>query len=233
MKNIIFLAIAFLSVLFLASCEEEEPKEVVYIFSDGIILESAVNDFLGSETFGIEHQAAIVSNIVNESIDNPQETYNFSEQAEFFGSYGSYDYSYSYMANNLSDTIEVKLDAKGEYETFYVSSNDLVNSDWDIGGVDMNNDFFNCKGISTRDGNQFSKIYEDYFDSELKFVIENLKINKITKTIKSGKVTFEFEGRSSYGEVFTSSGTIEYSDYQKVITHNEYVKKSSRQHHLS
>ncbi len=219
MKYLITGISLMLSALSISSCQKENTK-VIHIFKDGETLEQMINDFIGTETFGIENQALLITEWVNESLNQPQPSYHYDKEATFNGIYGNYAYNYTGTALRSNDSLQVALNAHGQYETFYLYSNDSVKVEWLLSAIDANTELYTSKGSSARQGEQYSKVYNDSFNSLLTFHFDGLSINRTTGAIQDGTILFAFTGTSSYGETYVNSGTLTYSNYQKVVTYD-------------
>ena len=220
MKSILKYLFVSLFAISLVSCESEEEK-VVYIFGHPDLIENIVSDFIEVGSYGLEKQVEIASGVANVSLTDPADNYSETLQNFYEGPYGYYNYELDYEATHVENTIELNSLATGEYETSYVESEDEINNAWVMAEVDEASDFYMLSGTSTRNGFQYSKVYDDSFDSDIELTFEGLEINRITNKIKKGEIKFTYVGESSYGEVYSNNGTIKYSDYTSVLSFDE------------
>ncbi|MCL3782472.1 hypothetical protein EMN47_18980 [Prolixibacteraceae bacterium JC049] len=217
MKKWIFIGMVMVAALFTA-CNEED--EVIYIFSYSEILEHSIDNMLEGETFGVDQQIKFATEVVEKSLSSPAPEYNDSKEAIYNGSFSTYSYNVDYSGVQMDSEIAFTSMAEGAYETPLMTSKDNFSNTWTLSEIAVDSDFYRITGTSTRNGNQYSKTYKDSFDSEITFTIEQLEVNRVTGNIKSGTVQFNFKGTSSYGEAYTKTGTVQYSDYQSVVNYN-------------
>jgi hypothetical protein len=127
----------------------------------------------------------------------------------------------NYLATQLDAGISFKSEADGEYETLNITSDDRVENDWMLMNISEASDYYRINGASERGGYQYSKVFEDSFSSSIVLTFDNLEVNRVTGKIKKGKIVFTYVGKSSYGETYSNSGTVEYSDYENVLSFDE------------
>lgn len=217
MKNLVYSILGILVLVF-TSCEED--KEDVYVINFNHLMKVATNNCFEDETFGFSIQVNNISEIANETLETQVKEFSANKNLNHNGVLGSYNYNFEYNANVNDNTISYTSTATGSYETVLMKSNDKIETNWNASNLDLNSDFINITGITKRNGDQYSKEYEDSINSEITFNTEDLVVNRITKKIKSGKINFTFTASSSYGNNYTGSGEIVYSDYKKVINYN-------------
>lgn len=213
MKKLLSILLVVGVVFSFTSCEDEEVYTVSYF---PIIVNNTINDAIAYETSGLDFMTYQASLIATESIENPQEIYSDTISSNNTWENGWTNYQYSYSAVVTSEGIEFTSVSDSEYETFLMKSEDSANNQWVLTNILAESDFYNLSGITIRSGNQFSKTYKDSFDSTVEFNFQNLEVNRITGDIKNGTVSFKYTGKSSYGEVYTCSGEVRYSDYKNV-----------------
>ena len=213
MKKIYSLLVGALFLF--ASCDDDETITVIY-FPD--IIEDIVENILDGNTLGLDFTIEQSSELVNESITDPKETYSHTEDIDNEWGNGSSKYTFEYNAQTNEQGIEFIATASGEYETTLLTSDDKAENNWNISDISADSDFYSLSGESTRIGTQYTKLHEDNFESNVELDFENIEVNRVTGTIKQGVVSFTFEGVSSTGEAYTSTGKIQYSDYERVIT---------------
>jgi hypothetical protein len=213
MKNLLLLIIGL--SMFFTSCEDE--TEEVYLIKFPVVMRSTVNDLNSNDIFGYDYQVEVVSEIINDNINNGTYVSNNSETKSYSGTYGIYEYKFNYNSIDSLGGLYYNSKSDGYYETYYVKSNDIITTNWLVSDIDTQSDFISINGEVAREGNQYSKVYEDSFKSKIKLTANNLEVNRINKSIKSGTINFTYDAESSYGEEFSSSGTITYSDYKKIV----------------
>ena len=213
MKKIYSLLVGALFLF--ASCDDDETVTFIY-FPD--IIEDVIENVLDGNTLGLDFTIEQSSNLVNESITDPKEAYSHTEDVDNEWGNGSSNYAFEYNAKTIEQVIEFLATASGKYETTLLTSDDKAENNWNISETTADSDFYTLTGTSTRVGTQFTKIHDDTFESNVQLDFENIQVNRITGSIKQGIVNFTFEGLSSTGEDYTSTGKIQYSDYERVIT---------------
>lgn len=213
MKKIYSLLVGALFLF--ASCDDDETVTVIY-FPD--IIEDIVENVLDGNTLGLDFTIGQSSGLVNESITDPKETYSHTENVDNEWGNGWSKYIFEYNAQSNEQGLEFIATASGEYETTLLTSEDKADNNWSISDISADSEFYSLTGTSTRIGSQFTKIHDDNFKSNMELSFENLEVNRITGSIKQGVVSYTFEGISSLGEVYTSTGKIQYSDYERVVT---------------
>jgi len=213
MKKIYSLLVGALFLF--ASCDDDETVTFIY-FPD--IIEDVIENVLDGNTLGLDFTIEQSSNLVNESITDPKEAYSHTEDVDNEWGNGSSNYAFEYNAKTIEQVIEFLATASGKYETTLLTSDDKAENNWNISETTADSDFYTLTGKSTRVGTQFTKIHDDTFESNVQLDFENIQVNRITGSIKQGIVNFTFEGLSSTGEDYTSTGKIQYSDYERVIT---------------
>ena len=213
MKKIYSLLVGALFLF--ASCDDDETVTFIY-FPD--IIEDVIENVLDGNTLGLDFTIEQSSNLVNESITDPKEAYSHTEDVDNEWGNGSSNYAFEYNARTIEQGIEFLATASGKYETTLLTSDDKAENNWNISETTADSDFYTLTGKSTRVGTQFTKIHDDTFESKVQLDFENIQVNRITGSIKQGIVNFTFEGLSSTGEDYTSTGKIQYSDYERVIT---------------
>jgi len=213
MKKIYSLLVGALFLF--ASCDDDETVTFIY-FPD--IIEDVIENVLDGNTLGLDFTIEQSSNLVNESITDPKEAYSHTEDVDNEWGNGSSNYAFEYNARTIEQGIEFLATASGKYETTLLTSDDKAENNWNISEPTADSDFYTLTGKSTRVGTQFTKIHDDTFESKVQLDFENIQVNRITGSIKQGIVNFTFEGLSSTGEDYTSTGKIQYSDYERVIT---------------
>ncbi|MCG8580160.1 MAG: hypothetical protein MI866_09600 [Bacteroidales bacterium] len=219
MKRLLNLLLVIGILAGLSACDSED--ESIYILVNPALIEDIVEDFIEDSSYGVEKQVEIATKVANESITHPAEVYQESLVNYYESEYGYYNYDMIYTANQLESGIEFKSSADGEYQTPYLTSDDRVENDWMLMAIDAGSDYYQINGSSTRFGYQYSKTYEDSFSSKIVFTFDNLEVNRVTSRIKKGTIVFTYMGESSYGETYSNSGTVEYSDYVSVLSLNE------------
>ena len=219
LRNWLFLSLGIL-MIGLTSCEDDEVDSVVWIFTPDLV-GNIVSNTLETETFGVGAQIAIATEIANDYIENSETELSSSSVAEYNGTFGGYLYSYDFDGVVEGEIMDFASTAMGKYETPLMTSDDQFINFWNIEGLSIESDIITFTGTSTRTGEQYSKVYEDSFDSTIEFSIESLDVNRITGQIKSGTIHFVFNGETSYGYTAQQTGKIEYSDYNYRITYFE------------
>ncbi|TKG96584.1 hypothetical protein EYV94_04865 [Puteibacter caeruleilacunae] len=217
MKKILGILMILGACLGFYSCEDEDEVIIAYY---PIIVQNTVTHAIAYETIGLDFLTMQASIIVNESIENPQPSYSESEHINnsWVNGWNNYDYEMTAIVNG--EGIDFTSSASGAYETYLMKSDDEIINNWELIEIVENSDYYRLSGESTRTGSQYSKAYDDSFESTVTFTFNNVEVNRITGFIKQGTVKFTYQGVSSYGAEYTSSGEVVYSDYKNVVRLN-------------
>ena len=215
MKKLLGLILLVGMIWSFSSCDDDE--EVVGVVYFPVIVTHTVENAIDYQTTGLEYITYTASLLVNESLEEPKEVYNYSATASNTWENGWNKASYEYSGLTTTEGIDFESKLTGEYETYYMISDDSVDNEWILSEITIESDFYKISGTTSREGMQYSKVYEDSFESTVILHFENLEVNRITGQIKSGTITFSYEGKSSYGATYESSGEVIYSDYSSVV----------------
>lgn len=197
------------------SCDEEE--EVVGVVYYPVIVTHTIGNAIDFQTAGLDYMTWTASMLVNESLEDPKEVYTYSASASNTWANGSNTTQYEYTGTTTAEGIDFESTLLVEYETYLMKSDDDVVSQWEMKEISSDSDYYRLSGTTSRTGMQYSKVYEDSFESTVVFTFDNLEVNRVTGFIKSGVVKFTYEGNSSYGVTYNSTGEIRYSDYKSVL----------------
>ena len=210
--------VTLLATFTLLSCVKE--TEVIYVFDDPDIIENIVEDFLMSDSYGVQKNTLSAIDALDKCLVAADSTASDSYTDDFHGNYFRYNYRINYEANITNQVMFYNSDANGEYENSNFVSTDDISNNWQVSNILDDDDFIIVDGISERDGDIFSKVYYDSFRSDIEFTLRNVQVNNITGKIKSGEIDFDYYGTSSYGQSYRREGVIKYSDYFYIIDYN-------------
>jgi len=212
--NKIYSLILLIGALFMfSSCEEEEVVEVHYF---PVVVSNTVENAIYYQ-LGLDFLSYNASQIVNESIVEPKESYQYNTDVNNSWANGWSNYEYHYNATTVGDEINFDSSVDGEYETYLMTSDDESESQTVLSQISASSDYFLLSGNASKDGFQYSKTYKDSFNSTVDLNFENLEVNRITGYIKHGTVSFIYNGTSSYGVSYNCTGKIEYNDYVSIL----------------
>lgn len=215
MKKILGLVLLFGMLGLFTSCDEE--NDIIGVVYFPVIVTQTVQNAVNYQTNGLEFMIYASALVANESIDAPKEVYDYSSSVSNTWVNGWSKVSYMYAGTVQSDSIKFDSDLSGEYETYLMKSDDKVVNNWMMSDITNDSDYYTLSGTTTRTGMQYSKVYEDNFESTIEQTFENLVVNRITGQIKSGTINFTYVGTSSYGANFNNFGQVVYGDYSSVI----------------
>jgi hypothetical protein len=218
MKRYTTIVVALILIIF-SSCRKR--TETVYVVNYQYITEQSVKNAILHETFGINQQIEHSSVIVNQEINDPQENYNGDKFNKYTGAFGWHEYTMNYDVLKPDNNLQYTATANGRYETMLMTSEDIIKNEWILSSMKADSDLYIITGESERSGSQYSKEFNDGFTSDITLNIKNIEVNRNTSAIKSGTITFTFNGISSYGNNFNSSGTIYYNDYFMSVEYND------------
>ena len=203
----------------LLSCTKE--TETIYIIRDSSIIKDVVKESVEEVAYGLKKQMKKNTELVNIAISDPKDHYSGTESEEYNSSTYYYDYLFDYIMNRInSDSYRFESEYNGEYESYYLISDDSIRNNWQISQISEESDYYLLSGTTSRIGYQYSKIYEDYINSGITFNYSSIQINRINAKIKSGSIEFVCDWISSNGETNVTSGTIVFSDYYYQIHYN-------------
>lgn len=209
MKKIYSLLVGALFLF--ASCDDDDETIQVIYFPD--IISDIIEDALDNNTVGFEFMVEQSSLLVNESLTDPKSDFTYAEEINRSWINGWSKYSFDYTGETKDGGIEFLANAEGEYETYWMKSDDKSDNNWMLGDIAAESEFYTLSGQTIRDGYQYTKVYNDKFKSDMVMEFDNIVVDRIKGTIKEGVVRFTFEGVSSWDEIYTNSGQIRYSDY--------------------
>lgn len=132
---------------------------------------------------------------------------------------GVITYSYNYQLtktltcnNNVPTTFVATLEGGNEYDAPRMASDDEVNADITIHGLESSANEWTINQSLNREGTQQSKIRNQAsFNSTIELSIGNLKIRKSDHKILSGTANVSISGASSDGVSFSYSGTLTFN----------------------
>lgn len=197
------------------SCDEEE--EVVGVVYYPVIVTHTIGNAIDYQTAGLDYMTWTASMLTNESLEDPKEVYTYNASASNTWANGSNNTQYEYTGTTTAEGIDFESTLLVEYETYLMKSDDDVVSQWELKDISADSDYYKLSGTTSRTGMQYSKVYEDSFESTVVLSFEDLEVNRVTGFIKSGVVKFTYEGNSSYDVTYNSTGEIRYSDYKSVL----------------
>ncbi|GEM_PF-3953013 len=212
------IILATLFLITFSSCRKR--TETVYVINYQYITEQSVKNAILHETFGINRQIEHSSMIVNQELSDSQENYNGEMINNYTWAFGWHEYTMNFDVIKPDSNLHYTATANGRYETILMTSDDIISNEWILNSINQDSDIYTINGSSERTGSQYSKEFNDGFTSDITLNIENIEVNRHTAAIKTGTIKFTFTGISSYGNSFSSSGTISYNDYYMSIEYN-------------
>ena len=217
MRNLIII-IGLFSLLTFTSCEDS--SEIIYVYSYPDVSSEVIENSVYKDTYGLHFETMNLTKAMNELLENSVESYNTNSEDSFYGAVAWYEYQYENSLIVDGEQYIFESSAEGEYETILMYSDDEIQNSWIVSGYDKTLDYFRISGQSIRTGLQYSKKYDDSINSIIQFTTNELLVNRINGLIKSGEVNFSYNGVSSYGDNFLSTGKIIYSDYYYIIDYD-------------
>jgi hypothetical protein len=198
-----------------SSCDEDD--EVIGVVYYPVIVTHTVGCALDYNTSGLDFMASMASIVVNESLIEPKDVYTYDADVVRSWDKGWSSTNYEYIGTSVEEGIDYNADFSIDYESQYMISEDEAMSEGLIKNISDRSNYFRLSGESTRTCMQYSKTYDDSFESTVVLTFEDLEVNRVIGKIKEGIVKYTYNGKSSYGETYTSSGEIIYSDYLNMI----------------
>jgi hypothetical protein len=121
----------------------------------------------------------------------------------------SYNYIFRFLYGIVGGSFNVLYDMKGTYDIPRMSSDDSAHASFQI--TNLLADTLLVNGTYTRIGSQTSKLADQKkFNSEILGTFTDVKVNKATKTVTSGTITFTVIGRFSDGSIVSLTGSLTY-----------------------
>ena len=209
MKRIGLLFTAILSVL-TTSCDTNDDEVVVVVISEERAAEIIASS-LAYNTYGLASVVNYVSNEISQELECGEQAENNGTNT-FSSSFVQYTYTFDEtFSRTCTDTEQVNYDftALQDIDAFYFTSRQDVEGGFVVTGLEESapSELFN--GNYQREGDWFSKVFEDSLDVLLNINFNELNVSKDTYFITSGISDFSLDVDYSETDESTSfRGTV-------------------------
>ena len=218
MKTITFTPLFFsmLIALFLYSCR----GEVIETLSESEAAE-VIQSAISADTEGLVVQIEDAAEIAQAYLDSCGQVFDSTIHKTQTLGIRSFDYTFIWNWQmtcnglNIPQSFKIDYNAKGDYETSRMSSDDISTGNFTIIGLAPSAPNLIYDGSITRSGAQVSKIgNQSSFTSQVQISTQTLTFSKNSQEIISGTANATISGMDSNGNNFSFSGQIVFSGNQ-------------------
>lgn len=214
MKNQIFgLCALAIVVLTLSSCgkDREQIKAAISETQLSYMIENAMQEGMGGLTEQVQLMVAVAQETASSQCGVTKDTTIVTTNETAIGS-SEYTTQYTWTLECENDVTPLNYDfichSQGSYNNNRMSSNDAGDADWVLEGLSENVNEFSATGTFGRNGEQTFKADGILTESNIDFVVTNLKIDKASEEITGGSAEVNVHGTTDTDESFDFEGQI-------------------------